>query len=380
MRGLSATGSNDATLAAQCCKRRSKPRCSLGTVAAAATSLSPQVVARLSPRATSSSKISAARSRRRRGSTSTTRERSSNRSVKRRSLALSHGSHDSMPSNSSPSAILAKCSRANGASWERIRARSRTSSVSTSSRQPKSSTCSRSATERWLATSKAVSRSTSSPNRSMRIGWLAVEPKTSTIPPRTASSPRASTWYSRRYPACTRRATRSSGSSSAPRRTTTGSMSSTLEPSLCNSARIGATTTRGAGAGPGLGADPPAAPWRRRHIVRSLRPIVSVAGDTRSKGSVSHAGSSSTASGPRNGPRSCASCSASRAVAVATSTVGDELSSASAASTTERAESGTATMASSTPRSSARTGSPASRPGRAARGRGLISSWLTAGC
>jgi hypothetical protein len=216
----------------------------------------------------------------------------------------------------------------------------------------------------------------------MRIGRLAVDPKTSMIPPRTASSPRASTWYSRRYPAWTRRATRSSGSSSEPWRTTTGSASSTLGPSLCRSARIGATTTpvRCCKPEPGWGMEPPVEPWRRRHIVRSLRPIVSVAGDTRSKGSVSHAGSSSTASEPKNGARSCTSCSASRAVAVATSTVGDVLSSARAASTTDRADSGTATMASSTPSSSAMAASPASRPGRAASGRGLICGWLTPAC
>ena len=63
-------------------------------------------------------------------------------------------------------------------------------SVSTTSRQPKISTCSRSAIERWSATSKAVSLSTSSPKRSMRIPWFAVEGNTSTMPPRTASSPR----------------------------------------------------------------------------------------------------------------------------------------------------------------------------------------------
>ena len=56
----------------------------------------------------------------------------------------------------------------------------------------------RSSMERWSATSNRVSRSTSSPHRSMRTGSSAVEGKTSTIPPRTASSPRCSTMDSRR--------------------------------------------------------------------------------------------------------------------------------------------------------------------------------------
>ena len=52
--------------------------------------------------------------------------------------------------------------------------------------------------ERWSATENCDSRSTSSPHRSMRTGWSAVDGYTSTIAPRTATSPRASTWYSRR--------------------------------------------------------------------------------------------------------------------------------------------------------------------------------------
>ena len=67
-----------------------------------------------------------------------------------------------------------------------------------SSRQPNSSTSARSSVERWSPTENSVSRSTSSPHRSIRTGASAVEPNTSTIEPRTASSPRCSTWYSRR--------------------------------------------------------------------------------------------------------------------------------------------------------------------------------------
>ena len=59
---------------------------------------------------------------------------------------------------------------------------------------------------RWSATENTESRSISSPQRSTRTGWSAVDGYTSTIDPRTAISPRPSTWYSRRYPA--RRAAR----------------------------------------------------------------------------------------------------------------------------------------------------------------------------
>ena len=63
------------------------------------------------------------------------------------------------------------------------------SGVTTSSRHPKRATAPMSCSERWSLTANAVSRSTSSPHRSMRTGASAVEGNTSTIPPRTANSP-----------------------------------------------------------------------------------------------------------------------------------------------------------------------------------------------
>ena len=63
-----------------------------------------------------------------------------------------------------------------------------------SSRQPKIST--RSSDRRWMRwslTENSVRRSTSSPQRSMRTGRSAVDGNTSTIEPRTATSPRCST-------------------------------------------------------------------------------------------------------------------------------------------------------------------------------------------
>ena len=49
------------------------------------------------------------------------------------------------------------------------------------------------APERWVATEKTLTSSTSSPQKSMRTGWCPWAGKTSTMPPRTAISPLAST-------------------------------------------------------------------------------------------------------------------------------------------------------------------------------------------
>ena len=76
----------------------------------------------------------------------------------------------------------------------------------------------------------------------------------------------------------TSRSTSASRSTGSPARTTTGSMSSTWGPSRCKSARTGATRTVGGW------------PVRRRQSTRRRRPIVSSEGETRSNGSVSHAG------------------------------------------------------------------------------------------
>ena len=110
--------------------------------------------------------------------------------------------------------------------------------VTTSSRHPKSATAPMSCSERWSLTANAVSRSTSSPHRSMRTGTSAVEGNTSTIPPRTANSPRCSTWCSRRYPRATRSARSAPSSTCWPRRMTIGAVPSG-GPSRWSSARTG---------------------------------------------------------------------------------------------------------------------------------------------
>src|SRR5688572_30634566 len=112
---------------------------------------------------------------------------------------------------------------------------------------------------------------------------------------------------------------------------TIGSTSSTCGPSRCTSARTGATSTRG-----GL-------PVRNRQSTRRRRPIVSSDGETRSNGSVSHAGKDSTSDAGRNRARSCASRSASAPVGTASRIGRRVVRPASAAVKTTRAASGTAT-------------------------------------
>ena len=137
--------------------------------------------------------------------------------------SISQGSQLSIPSNSAPSARRSHCSRPHGSVATRRRARARTSSVGISSRAGTMATSASSAVDRWSLTPKRVSRSTSSPHRSMRTGPSAVAGNTSTMAPRRANSPRCSTRSSRRYPKWTRRAPSSSGSTTSPRRMQMGS-------------------------------------------------------------------------------------------------------------------------------------------------------------
>ena len=192
--GPSGTASMVQTEAPVCTTRRSQSVCKRGKVESSA----PQVVARVVARSASSASRSVMRSRRRRGSTATTRASSSTRSNRTRSPPASQGSHDSIPSKSSPSASRSHCSRPQGCSATNRAARVRTSSSGSSSRQGYNSTSDRDTVARWSATPNSVRRSTSSPHRSIRTGASSVDGQTSRIDPRTASSPRCSTWYSRR--------------------------------------------------------------------------------------------------------------------------------------------------------------------------------------
>ena len=139
----------------------------------------------------------------------------------------------------------------------------------------------------------------------------------------------------------------------------------------CARRRARAPRREGRAVAPARAPAPPAptgrGPERSRHSTRRRRPIVASDGDTRSNGSVSHAGNSSTSSGPRNCPRSCTSRSASAPVGTASTSGRRVVTSANAATKSARAASGTATTGSRL--TTARTaGSSARRPASAASG------------
>ena len=157
--------------------------------------------------------------------------------------------------------------------------------------------------------------SISSPKNSTRRGCSSVGGKTSTMPPRTANSPRFSTRSTREYAAPASRLTTSSSSTSCPRASSTGSRSARPLTCGCSTERTGATITL---SGPLL-ASSPGCLIRRR--TASRRPTVSLRGLSRSCGSVSHAGYSATDAGSSRSCSSSVRSSASRTVAATTSTV-----------------------------------------------------------
>ena len=111
-----------------------------------------------------------------------------------------HGNQDSMPSKVAPCAIRSQFSCPQGSLAIKSCARVATSELIINSRAGNICTVSRSSVLRWSLTLNAVSRSTSSPHRSMRTGVSDVDGNTSMIEPRRANSPRCSTSSSRRYP------------------------------------------------------------------------------------------------------------------------------------------------------------------------------------
>jgi hypothetical protein len=101
---------------------------------------------------------------------------------------------DSTPSKVCPSANRSSCSVSSGQRRIAARARSVSSVSSTSSRAGSTTTRSTAPVERWSPTAKVRSDSTSSPQNSTRTAWSPAVGNRSTMPPRTANSPRASTW------------------------------------------------------------------------------------------------------------------------------------------------------------------------------------------
>ena len=116
--------------------------------------------------------------------------------------STSTGARDSMPSTAMPPAIFSSMSAAAG-SWDfRVAARDMTEGVIRISRHGGAWSsvgwCRPGAvSERWSATANQRICSTSSPKNSTRMGWSSVGGKTSSMPPRTANSPRRVTMSTR---------------------------------------------------------------------------------------------------------------------------------------------------------------------------------------
>ena len=146
-----------------------------------------------------------------------------------------------------------------------------------------------------------------------------------------------------------------------PLLTVSGSMVSAPGASFCSSARVPATTTRGRS--PSV---------RRRHSTRIRSPMVCTAGLTRSNGSVSHAGKTTTSAGSRNAHRSSATCWAMVPVGTATTRGDLVVAWVSAARITGLAVSGTARKASPRPRTSCRPGSVRASAARSASACGMV--------
>ena len=142
------------------------------------------------------------------GSTSTSSTRSS----------TSTGASASMPSTGVPSAIWSQMSSSSGCVSPGPRRGPRTSGgeQQLAARRRPQPVLGRPRGERWSATLNQRTSSTVSPQNSTRTGCSSVGGKTSTMPPRTANSPRFSTRSTRAYARSTSRRTTSSGSTSWP--------------------------------------------------------------------------------------------------------------------------------------------------------------------
>ena len=276
-----------------------------------------------------------ARVRMRSGSQARTLVPSGSSSTSSTRSSTSTGASASMPSTGVPSAIRSQISASSGCVAASALARARTSGVSSSSRQGGAhSPCSATSRPRWSATLNQRTSSTVSPQNSTRTGCSSVGGKTSMIPPRTANSPRFSTSSTRAYARSTRRRTTSSGSTSWPCTSRTGSRSPSPRTCGCSSERTGATTTS---TGPAPGSSASGCARRRSTAIR--RPTVSARGDSRSCGRVSHDGKSATRSPSMTLLNAATSSSASRPVAVTAST-GRPVRAARAATTNGRMPAG----------------------------------------
>ncbi len=204
----------------------------------------PAAAAQLAPRNSSLvATRSWARLRARSGSSTSTWVSAGIRSTSSSISSTSTGASDSMPSTAMPAAILSVSSSSCGCCRPSSAARSRTSSVSSSSRHGGAHSRSALSSVRWSATEKLRISSTSSPQNSTRSGCSSVGGNTSTMPPRTANSPRFSTRSTREYAASASRRTTSSSGAVSPGASSTGSRSPRPFTCGCSTDRTGATTT-----------------------------------------------------------------------------------------------------------------------------------------
>ena len=136
------------------------------------------------------------------------------------------GSNDSMPSTGMALAMDSSMSSAFGMEPIRDFARTRTFSVSCSSRHGVAQTIGMSLPYvRWSDAWNSLMVSISSPKNSIRTGCGNVGGNTSIMPPRTANSPRSITKSTRVYAFSTSRCDASSSANSSPWENTSGSTS-----------------------------------------------------------------------------------------------------------------------------------------------------------
>ena len=324
---------------------RSKGRWSRGHSRSSAGA--PRSAARLAASDASSSSRSAARSRMRRGSTR--RTRASGRAgrtgrARRRSAtaATTPCPRRRRPRPAAPTAPGPTARPRPGSA-----ARARTSSVGSSSRQGKISTHSTSPVERWSVTEKrGEAVDLVAPQVDAHRGrrrWTGTRRRSSPAGPPLPGARPAPPAGSRPRPGAR--------PGRWGRRGRPGWIDDRLD---VLHVRAQALDERPHRAPPAPGAC--AAGSRRRHMVRSRRPMVSTLGLTRSNGSVSQAGKRSTSSAPRKARRSWARRSASVLVGTATTSGWRPLSPARPAMVKARAGSGTASTADDAPASPARAG------------------------
>ena len=209
----------------------------------------------------------------------------------------SQGSQLSSPGNVTPAATRSQVDAAHGSPARSSSAVATTPASGISSRAGYAVTDATDWRARWLAVAKVRMSVTSSPQNSTRCGVSPWAGNRSMIPPRTATSPGASTRSVLVYPIAASSSTTPSKSTSTPAASTTGV--TRLGLTRWMAARTDATTT--------VAGSAPASRWR----ASARAAMVPTLGEMCSKGSVPQAGSRRAPSWnrARSSTRSSASCS-----------------------------------------------------------------------